>query len=92
MVPVCLRADNGHTPSSNGLCLVDVVSANTPLITGSPTLVQPDKKGNAFIQVVNCSPIEQELDCGDFLGFMENPQDFEMQELNPEYISSIQAL
>ena len=88
-VRVSVRTDAGHTPSEDIPCLVDIVSPESPLISGAPTLVQPDRYGNAIVQVINCSPIEMEINRNDFIGFVENLEDCDMKELNPEYVQSV---
>ena len=56
-VRVSVRTDSGHTPSEDIPCLVDIVSPESPLISGAPTLVQPDRYGNTIVQDINCWPI-----------------------------------
>ena len=87
-IRVNIRTDSGLTPSEGVPCLVDIVSPVSPLITGAPTMVQVDKYGNAVVQVINCSPIEQTLERNEFVGFSENIEDCELRELNPEYVQS----
>jgi transposase InsO family protein len=88
-IRVSVRTDAGHTPSEDVPCLVDIVSPESPLIYGAPTMVQPDRFGNAIVQVINCAPIEMELNRNDFIGFAENLQDCEMKELNPDYVQAV---
>ena len=88
-IKVSVRTDSGHTPSEGVPCLVDIVSPVSPLLTGAPTMVQVDRYGNAYVQVINCSPIEQTLERNEFVGFSENIEDCELRELNPAYVQSI---
>ena len=88
-VRVSVRTDAGHTPSEDIPCPVDIVSPDSRLISGAPTLVQPDRYGNAIVQVINCSPIEMETNRNDFIGFVENLEDCEMKELNQDYVQAV---
>ena len=88
-VRVSVRTDAGHIPSKDVPCLVDIVSPESLLISGALTLVQPDRYGNTIVQVMNCSPIEMEINRNDFIGFFENIEDCEMKELNPDYVQAV---
>ena len=77
-VRVSVRTDAGHPHSEDIRCLVDIVSPEYPLISGALNFVQPDRYGNAVVQVINSSPIEMEINPNDFIGFVENLEDCEM--------------
>ena len=65
------------------------MSPESPLISGALTLAQPDQFGNTIVQVINCSPIEMEINRKDFIDFVENLEDCEMKELNPDYVQAV---
>ncbi len=60
-----------------------------PLITGRPYLVQPDNQGQVTVAAKNCSPIDLELQCNDFMSSIKNVQDCEAREVNQAYLGAV---
>jgi hypothetical protein len=60
--------EGGTLYGEGSLCIAMVASSHHPLITGEPNLVQPDTQGQITIAVKNCSPVDLELQCNDFIG------------------------
>jgi hypothetical protein len=76
-------------PREGNLCITNIASSLHPLITGGPYLVQPDSQGQVTLVVKNCSPVDLELQCNDFIGSVENVPDSETREVNLAYIQAI---
>ena len=62
-------------------------SPRRTVLNAGPALIRPDKSGQAFIQIANCSPIEITIQRGEFIGLIENVQDCDKRHLNPSYIT-----
>ena len=89
LVRAKLSPDNGAQQPAGAVCVVSVCTPSHPLLTAGPSLVTTDSFGNAIIPVYNCSPVEAHLQRNDFLGGAENAAEFQMNEINPEFINSI---
>ena len=86
-----LLPENGATPLAGTVCVISVASPSHPLLTAGPVLVKTDEFGNIQVPIHNCSPVETDLARNDILGGAENAVSFEMNEINPDYINSLQA-
>ncbi len=51
--------------------------------------MQPDSHGQVTVAVKNCSPLDLELQCNDFIGSVKNVQDCEAREVNPTYLQAV---
>ena len=72
---------------SDGLAQIAV--ENRPLLRGGPDLVRINEQGIATIMIQNSSPIEITINRDEIVGTIENPQDDELRQLNPDFISSL---
>ncbi len=84
-----LSSRRGSLPGKGNLCIANIASSLHPLITGDPYLVQPDSQGQVTVAVKNCSPVDLELQCNDFIGSVENVEKCETREMNPAYLNAI---
>ena len=88
-IKVNLTTESGCSPNADSICIVNVAVPDIPVLTGGPAIVQPDKSGQAFLQITNCSPNTITLQRGEFMGFIENVTDCEKRQVNPSYINEI---
>jgi hypothetical protein len=68
-----------------------VAGRNQPYLTRGTYHVQPDNHGEAVIPIQNNAPYELEFTQNDSIGFLENIEDCETQEINPKYINAMAA-
>jgi hypothetical protein len=88
-IKVSLTTKTGCSPKPDSICIVNIAVPHIPVLTGGPALVQPDKSGQAFLQITNCSPNPITLQRGEFMGFIENVTESEKRQINPSYINKI---
>jgi hypothetical protein len=89
-IKVNLTTESGCSPTvDDSICIINVTVPDIPVLTGGPAIVQPNKSGQAFLQIANCSPNQITLQRGEFMGFIENITDCEKRQINPNYINEI---
>jgi hypothetical protein len=84
LITVNLITENETKPSKNTLCLATLSAVNQPWFMGGPSLVQPNAIGQAFIEVINTSPIPRTLNRNDFIGMIENISEQKVEPLKNE--------
>ncbi len=88
-IRVQLTTENGCMPQTNAACIANIAVPNIPVLTGGPALVQPNKSGQTYIRIANCSPNQIVLQRGEFIGLIENVSDSEKRQLDPTFVSSL---
>jgi hypothetical protein len=88
-IKVNLTTEAGCSPTADSMCIVNVAVPYIPVLTGGPAMAQPNKSGQAFLQIANCSPNPITLQRGEFMGFIENITNCEKRQINPNYINKI---
>ena len=86
-----VQTEGGSTPGRSDLCLVNVIHADNPLVSGGPYLVQPDGLGFVTVPVYNCAPVEACFERGSVMGKVENISGCELNEINPQYLAALRA-
>ncbi len=69
--------------------ILNVISVVSPLITGSPALVEADSAGQAIIELYNCGPETVDLPRKEPIATMENTETFDMERMSPEVINAL---
>jgi hypothetical protein len=67
-IKVNLTTEAGCSPTANSICIVNVAVPDIPVLTGGPAMVQPNRSGQAFLQIANCSPNPITLQRGEIHG------------------------
>ena len=88
-IKVNLTTETGCSPAADNECMANIAVPDEQMLTGGPALIRPDKSGQAYIRIANCSPTEIIIPRGEFIGLIENVQDCQKRQLNPSYITSI---
>ncbi len=88
-IKATIRTESGSMPPQNNLCIANIASSLHLLITGGPSLVEPDSLGQVTVAVKNCAPTDIELNRNDFVGSIENIEYCETREINPTYLQAI---
>jgi hypothetical protein len=55
-IKVNLTTAAGFSPKANFVCIFKVAVPDIPVLIQGPAHVQLDQSGQAFLQIVNCSP------------------------------------
>ncbi len=58
-------------PQTDATCIANIAVPDIPVLTGAPALVQPNKSGQTYIRIANCSPNQIVLQRGEFIGLIE---------------------
>ena len=88
-IRVQLTTESGCVPQTDAACIANIAVPDIPVLTGGPALVQPNKSGQTYIRIANCSPNQIVLQRGEFIGLIENVSDSEKRQLDPTFVTSL---
>jgi hypothetical protein len=88
-IRVQLTTENGCVPNTDTAYIANITVPDIPVLTGGPALVQPNKSGQTYIRIANCSPNQIVLQRGEFIGLIKNVSDSEKHQLDPTFVTSL---
>ena len=89
IVHVNLITEFESKPENKTLGVATITNPERPWIMGGPALIESDKNGQCYIEVINSTPVDIEISRNEFLGVFENVTQATISQMEPEKINAI---
>ena len=84
LVAVNLITENSTKPQKGQLCVASLAVDKQPWFTGGPALITSSTTGQAYVEVINTSPVERVIPRNESMGIIENIDLEQIKPLNNE--------
>ena len=81
--------EDGTRPHQEATALAQITAENRPVIQGGPDLVKVNECGIASIMIQNCSPVEVTLERDEVVGFVEQIEETDIQQIHPDRVKAV---